>query len=85
VNAAKPAGEWQTFDVNFRAATIDDHGQVVPARVTLVFNGVKTIDDQEIDGITGSAMSDRVLEPGPLMFQGDHGPVDYRNVKIRPR
>jgi len=84
-NAAKPAGEWQSFDVNFRAATLDDDGQIVPARVTVVFNGVKIIEDAEIHGITGAAMSDRILEPGPLMFQGDHGPVDYRNVKVRPR
>lgn len=85
VNAAKPAGEWQTFDINFRAATLDDDGQIVPARVSVVFNGVKTIEEAEIHGVTGGAMSDRILEPGPLMFQGDHGPVDYRNVKIRPR
>jgi len=84
-NAAKKAGEWNTFDVSFLMAGIDDNGRYIWPRITLVFNGTKTIDDKPIEGLTGSAMSDRLLAAGPLMFQGDHGPVDYRNVKIRPK
>ncbi len=84
VNAAKRAGEWQAFDVTFTAATIDDDGRVSPARVTVRHNDILTIENGEIDGVTGSAMDDRVLEPGPLMLQGTHGPVEYRSIRIRP-
>ena len=54
------------------------------ARVTLVWNGEKVIDNAEIDGPTGSAMDSNVTEPGPLMLQGDHGRVTFRNIRIRP-
>jgi hypothetical protein len=86
VNAAKKPGEWQTFDVSFTMADLDDNGRYIWPRVTEVFNEVKVIDDKPITiGVTGSAMSQNMLAAGPLMFQGDHGPVDYRNVKIRPK
>jgi len=86
VNAAKKPGEWQTYDVSFTMAGLDDNGRYIWPRVTEVFNGVKVIDDKPITiGVTGSAMSQNMLAAGPLMFQGDHGPVDYRNVRIRPK
>ncbi len=86
VNVAKKPGEWNTYDVNFQAAGLDDNGRYIWPRVTEVFNGVKVIDDKPITiGVTGSAMNQDMLPTGPLMFQGDHGPVDYRNVKIRPK
>ena len=37
----------------------------------------------EIDGPTGGALDNKVTEPGPLLLQGDHGRVAYRNIKIR--
>ena len=54
------------------------------ARVTLVWNGEKVIDDAEIDGPTGAALDGKVTEPGPLLLQGDHGKVAFKNVKIKP-
>lgn len=84
-NAAKPAGEWQTFDVTFHQAQLDDDGNLVAkARITVIHNGITIVDDQEIDGVTGAAMDDNEGQPGPLKLQGDHGPIKYRNIKYRP-
>ena len=73
VNASKPAGEWQTLEAT-----------IVANRVTITLNGIKTIDNQEIPGITGGALNSNESEPGPIMLQGDHGPVQYRKVVVTP-
>jgi hypothetical protein len=65
-------GTWESFDVT-----------LVGRRVTISRNGVKTIDDQEIAGITGGAIDANEGEPGPFYFQGDHtGGMMYRNITI---
>jgi hypothetical protein len=51
---------------------------------TLVGNGKQIIYKQEIPGITGGAMDSNESEPGPIMIQGDHGPVEYRNIILTP-
>lgn len=85
VNAARPAGEWQQFYIKFTSARRDAEGRVAhKARLTLWHNGILTIDDAEIDGVTGGALDGREGRPGPLMLQGDHGSIQYRNIKIRP-
>ena len=71
--AAKSPGEWQTFDIT-----------LVGRIVSVVANGKKIIYDQEIPGITGGALDSNEGEPGPLYIQGDHGPVEYRNITITP-
>lgn len=71
--AAKPAGEWQTFDIT-----------LIGRRVTIVANGKAIIVDQIIPGITGGAIDSKEGEPGPILLQGDHGPVEYRNIIITP-
>ena len=73
VIAARPAGEWQTYDIT-----------LVGRMVTVVANGKQVICNQEIPGITGGALDSHEGEPGPLFLQGDHGPVDYRNIVITP-
>jgi Domain of Unknown Function (DUF1080) len=82
-NMAKPPKEWQTYDVTFRGAR-KDGDKMTKARVTLIWNGEKVIDDAEIDGPTGGALDGKVAEPGPVLLQGDHGKVSFRNIKIRP-
>lgn len=72
VNASKPADQWQSVEV-----------KLIENRVTVKLNGTVIIDNQEIDGPTGGALDDRVNEPGPLMLQGDHGPISYRNIRIK--
>lgn len=70
---AKNAGEWQTYDIT-----------LIGRRVTVVANGKSIIVDQIIPGITGGALDSKEGEPGPIMLQGDHGPIEYRNIVITP-
>ena len=72
-NAAKAAGEWQTYDIT-----------LIGSRVTIVANGVTIISDQTIPGITGGALDSKEGEPGPFMIQGDHGPVEFRAFEVTP-
>lgn len=70
---AKSAGEWQAYDIT-----------LIGRRVTVVANGKTIISDQIIPGITGGALDSREGEPGPFMLQGDHGPIEYRNIVVTP-
>jgi len=72
-NPSKPPGEWQTFDITL----VDRH-------LTVILNGVTVIDNQPIAGCTGGALWSDETRPGPIFFQGDHGPVEYRNIVLRP-
>ncbi len=64
--------EWQSYDLT-----------LVGRWVTVVFNGVTTVDNQEIPGITGGALDSNEAEPGPIYLQGDHhGGIRYRNITI---
>jgi hypothetical protein len=83
-NMAKMPKEWQSYDVIFRGARGEAGKVTEKARVTLIWNGEKVIDDAEISGPTGAALDSKVTEPGPLLLQGDHGKVAFRNIKIRP-
>jgi hypothetical protein len=83
-NMAKKPTEWQSFDVVFHGARGEGGKVAKKARVTLIWNGERVIDDAEISGPTGAALDGKVTEPGPLLLQGDHGKVAYRNIKIRP-
>ena len=83
-NMAKSPKEWQSFDVTFHGARGEAGKVTKKARVTVVWNGEKVIDNAEIDGATGSALAGKTTEPGPLLLQGDHGRVTFRNIKIKP-
>lgn len=83
-NMAMKPKDWQTYDVTFRGARGTQDKVTEKARVTLIWNGEKVIDNAEIDGATGSALDGRVTEPGPLLLQGDHGRVAFRNIRIKP-
>ena len=52
--------------------------------VTLVFNGEKVIDNAEIPGMTGGAIDNNDIEPGPIYLQGDHGKIEYRKITVTP-
>lgn len=71
--AAKEAGEWQSYDIT-----------LVGRMVTVAANGKTVICNQEIPGITGGAIDSKEDEPGPLLIQGDHGPIEYRNIILTP-
>lgn len=86
VNASKPPGQWQTFDVVFRAPRFDDAGKKLSnARFEkVVHNGVVVHADVELTGPTRASTYNDEKPKGPLMLQGDHGPVAYRNIRIEP-
>lgn len=84
-NASKPAGEWQTFDAKFRGARPSpEGGPAQHARLTVIHNSKRIIDDVELDGVTGGAMDADEWRAYGIMLQGDHGAVEYRNIKVRP-
>lgn len=85
-NAAKPAGEWQTLDVVFRAPRFDEKGKkVASARfVRVVLNGVEIHRDVEAATPTGHAWHNEEVPRGPILLQADHGPIAFRKVRIRP-
>jgi len=85
VNACKPPLQWQTYDIVFRAARADDSGQVIEqARITIAQNGKIIHNNVEMLGVTGGAINEKVLEPGPLLLQ-DHGnPLKFRNIWVVP-
>ena len=87
VNAARPPGEWQTLDIAFRAPRFDADGKkTANARfLKVVLNGEMIHDDVEVEYPTGSAWRLKKEAPtGPLLLQGDHGSVAFRNVRVRP-
>ena len=73
LNAAKPAGEWQEVEIT-----------LVGRRVTIVLNGERIIDRQLIPGITGGALDAQEGAPGPILLQGDHGPIEFRRLTLTP-
>jgi hypothetical protein len=85
-NACKKPGEWQTLDVVFRAPRFDAAGKkMANARfVKVVLNGQVIHEDVEVPTPTGHAWHDKEVASGPLLLQGDHGPVAFRNVRARP-
>jgi hypothetical protein len=85
VNASKPAGDWQSFDILFRAPRFDDNGRkTAPARMERVLhNGQLIHENIEVRGPTRSARWEDEKPTGPILLQGDHGPVAYRNLWVR--
>lgn len=69
--AAKGPGEWQSYDIT-----------LIGRRVSVVANGKAVITDAIIPGITGGAIDSKEGEPGPILLQGDHGTIEYRNIVI---
>lgn len=72
-NAAKGPDEWQTYEIT-----------LVGRRVTILLNGQRIVDRQVIPGTTGGALDADEAAPGPILLQGDHGPVDFRKVTLTP-
>ena len=85
-NASKPPGEWQSFDIVFRAPRFDAAGRkTADARFVKVTHNGQTIHENVIlGGPTRAAAFEDEKPRGPLMLQGDHGPVAYRNIRLQP-
>jgi hypothetical protein len=72
-SAEKPPGVWQRLSIT-----------LVERHVTVVLNDQVVIDNQPLPGITGGALWANELRPGPIYLQGDHGPVEFRNLVLWP-
>lgn len=85
VNACKEPGQWQTLDVIFLAPRFDAQGKKTAnakiLRATL--NGQVIHENQELQTPTGDRWQNPEMREGPLMIQGDHGPVAFRDVRVR--
>lgn len=73
VNASKPAGEWQSYDI-----------RLVGRQLTVVFNGIKILDKVDIEGLTAIANNADEGEPGPFIIQGDHSYVEIKSFVVTP-
>jgi hypothetical protein len=85
INAAKPAGQWQSLDIIFQAPRFDANGKkIAHARfVRVVHNGIVIQENVEVPHASGMNW-DRPQRPrGPVIIQGDYGPVAIRNVRLR--
>jgi Domain of Unknown Function (DUF1080) len=65
--------EWNTYDIT-----------LVGRMVTIGVNGKTVISEQAIPGITGGALDSDEGAPGPILLQGDHSPIEYRNIVLTP-
>jgi Domain of Unknown Function (DUF1080) len=85
VNASRPPGEWQSFHIWFKGPRFDGGTKTANATfVRVLHNGIVVHENREIDGPTRSGLDISEAAANPLMLQGDHGPVAYRNIYIRP-
>jgi hypothetical protein len=87
VNATRPPGQWQAYDIVFRRPRFDSSGKLRrPARVTVIHNGVLVHDAVSLKGATAHAREatyeahpDRL----PLLLQDHDSPVRFRNIWVR--
>ncbi|HPM85172.1 MAG TPA: DUF1080 domain-containing protein [Candidatus Anammoximicrobium sp.] len=86
VNASREPGQWQSFDVIFRGPRFDAAGRKMANAkfVKVVHNGIVVHENVEVTGPTRASAFQDEKPRGPLMLQGDHGPVAYRNLWIKP-
>ncbi len=72
-NAAGAPNEWQSMDIT-----------LIGRRLTVILNDTEIISEREIPGITGGALDSDEGAAGPLMLQGDHGPIEFRSIVVTP-
>jgi len=87
VNATRPPGQWQSYDIVFTAPVFAGGKLVRPARVTMFHNGVLVHLNEEIRGETGHRILPeykKQVSQGPLVLSGHDCPVRFRNIWVRP-
>jgi type 1 glutamine amidotransferase len=70
--ASRKPGQWQTAEA-----------KIVGNKISLILNGVKVHDNVECNKGTGSHLDENLEQPGPILLQGDHGAVGFRNIRIK--
>ncbi|MSR66058.1 MAG: DUF1080 domain-containing protein [Pedosphaera sp.] len=86
VNASKKPGEWQKYEIHFKAPRFDADGKKTSNAVfqKVILNGQVLHENVEMPKGTPGGVDGKEKAKGPIMFQGDHGPVAYRNIAIKP-
>jgi len=86
VNAAKPAGEWNVLDVEWRSPRFDESGEKIASAmiVKATLNGQVIHANVEVKTPTGGNWTRKETATGSFMLQSDHGPTGWRNVRIKP-
>lgn len=86
-NASKAPGEWQTFEISFQAPRFDASGKKTQNAkfLSVKLNGQEIQNDVEVKGPTGGHLSNQEKPTGPLLLQGDHGIVAFRNIRVTPK
>ncbi|MCH6258272.1 DUF1080 domain-containing protein [Puniceicoccaceae bacterium K14] len=86
LNACRAPGLWQRLRIEFRAPRFDETGNKIEnARfVKVVLNGFTLHENVEVTGPTRSAAAEDEVAIAPVMIQGDHGPVAFRNIAFKP-
>jgi hypothetical protein len=83
VNAARQPGEWQKFVIDFQAPRFEDKKKLSNAKfLRVVLNDQVIHENVEMKGPTPGGLTHKEATVGPLMFQGNHGAVAIRNIKI---
>lgn len=70
--ASRKPGEWQSVEA-----------RIVGNKITVVLNGVTIHSNVECSRGTGGQLDDNMDQPGPILLQGDHGEVAFRNLRIK--
>ena len=85
VNAAKAPGLWQHIRIVFKAPRFDANGNKIRNAIfkEVYLNGTLVQKDQEVSGPTRAAAFEDEVQSAPLMLQGDHGPVAFRNIRYK--
>lgn len=84
-NPAKAPGTWQKFKIIFQAPRFDANGKKIAHAkfISVELNGIKIHENLEVPLPTGGPIEKNEVALGPLMIQGDHGPVAFRNIKYK--
>ncbi len=85
VNASRPPGQWQTYDIIFRAPRLDEQDKITELpRVTVLHNGTVIHNNLELPNTTPGGLDRKMVDVGPLLLQFHGDPVRYRNIWLRP-
>jgi len=83
----KAPGEWNTYEIHWKAPRFDAQGKKNRNAefLKVILNGATIHENLQMPGLTPGGVSGREKPKGPLMFQGNHGAVSYRNIQIQDR
>ena len=86
-NASTPQGEWQSYDIIFKAPVYNEDGVVTPAFITVIHNGVVVHNAQELKGPTKGKKVTKYPKThaakGPIRLQWHKDPIEFRNFWVR--